>query len=843
MLKSFIEVKVKKIRLLISSSKDVWAIGFILGITLLFFYRIVLLGKTFWGGDVEFFFYPTRVALANALREGHWRSILWSPYIFGGYPLFAEGQTGTLYPLNLLLGLPYLSPLATYNALIVLHYFLGSAFTYTYARVIGIERIGALVSSIVFAFSGFLVSHLAHMSLMNAAIWLPLIFLFTELWLIKKNWRFLLLVGLVLGIQFLAGHPQVMLMTFLALGGYTFVRFLSPINEQRGKLDRTAIFKERGRRFSQKWRRIVKRLIWIVLALFLIGAIGVSIAAAQMLPLSELVSHSIRPGGALDRETAASYSLPAHNLLTFVFPFYFYDSSGSYWGEWNFAELALYVGIIPLVFAMVSLFLSPSKYVPPFFLMSIFGLLLALGDATPLFKILHWIPVYKGLRCPARFVLIVDFSLAMLAGFGTTRLSNLFRSNKQRRIIMILIALWALAVAVFTFCSAGYDLKKLMRKVLWGNPISARKLETELDLISNHHVFLPIIARTGRIPGQGGAIANILNITQGDFYRISPYVFLLASILVLALGYAKRARAWAPAFCLLLTVVDLFMFSERVNYTLLNFQDVQGEIYGQVTEFLKSSRDSEYVYNIRYHPSNTWLPLKIHSLDGYSPLQLKRHQDYEIALRSYNFDISLLSLASVGHIVDYTGWFRETAEQENLPIVYKTGAVRVYENASALPRSFVVHSAISESEPDPLELLQPGAFDPSQTVILEEAFDTSRLSGSGEATVDITNYTAMKVTIHASLTSPGFLVLNDTYYPGWRALVNDEERKIYRANYLFRAVFLPAGDHTIEFVYRPLSLYCGLVISLLTLSVVVGILTKKVLSPSVEGQRGKVRPS
>ena len=176
-------------------------------------------------------------------------------------------------------------------------------------------------------------------------------------------------------------------------------------------------------------------------------------------------------------------------------------------------------------------------------------------------------------------------------------------------------------------------------------------------------------------------------------------------------------------------------------------------------------------------------------------------------------------------------------------MVYETGAVRVYENASALPRSFVVHSAILESNPDPSELFRPGAFDPSQTVILEEAFDISRLSGSGEATVEFTDYTPMKVTIHASLTSPGFLILNDTYYPGWRALVDGEERKIYRANYLFRAVYLFPGDHTIEFVYRPLSLYCGLAISLLTLFSVIGILIKKVLSPSVERRRRGVRPN
>jgi len=65
-------------------------------------------------------------------------------------------------------------------------------------------------------------------------------------------------------------------------------------------------------------------------------------------------------------------------------------------------------------------------------------------------------------------------------------------------------------------------------------------------------------------------------------------------------------------------------------------------------------------------------------------------------------------------------------------------------------------------------------------------------------------------------------VLTDAYYPGWRALVDGLETPIYRADLLFRAVYLPAGQHRVEFIYDPLSFKLGAAISLAALLGLVG---------------------
>jgi len=63
----------------------------------------------------------------------------------------------------------------------------------------------------------------------------------------------------------------------------------------------------------------------------------------------------------------------------------------------------------------------------------------------------------------------------------------------------------------------------------------------------------------------------------------------------------------------------------------------------------------------------------------------------------------------------------------------------------------------------------------------------------------------------------GFLILSDVYYPGWKVYVDGIEEKIYRADYLLRAVHLPPGFHQVRFVYDPMSFKVGLWIILSTL--------------------------
>jgi uncharacterized membrane protein YfhO len=88
----------------------------------------------------------------------------------------------------------------------------------------------------------------------------------------------------------------------------------------------------------------------------------------------------------------------------------------------------------------------------------------------------------------------------------------------------------------------------------------------------------------------------------------------------------------------------------------------------------------------------------------------------------------------------------------------------------------------------------------------------------------VIRYTANEFVIQAKMASPGFLVVSEVTYPGWRAYVDGKESHIYTANYLFRAVYLPEGTHEVRFAYVPIGFWIGVAISLPTLMGIVGVL-------------------
>ena len=104
-----------------------------------------------------------------------------------------------------------------------------------------------------------------------------------------------------------------------------------------------------------------------------------------------------------------------------------------------------------------------------------------------------------------------------------------------------------------------------------------------------------------------------------------------------------------------------------------------------------------------------------------------------------------------------------------------------------------------------------------------------------ENSVTITDYKAKEVNINVETSKDGFLFLGDMYFPGWRVYVDGNIDKIYRANYLFRGVFLEKGKHTVKFVYRPVSFRLGIYVTIATvlLSLILVLYQKEVLTKNI----------
>lgn len=163
------------------------------------------------------------------------------------------------------------------------------------------------------------------------------------------------------------------------------------------------------------------------------------------------------------------------------------------------------------------------------------------------------------------------------------------------------------------------------------------------------------------------------------------------------------------------------------------------------------------------------------------------------------------------------------------------GNLRIYENQRALPNAYIASSALFVKSPeDSLKKVDDLSFDPWRQVVLEsrQPLPTSHAikpARPGE-NLRVERPNPNSVVVQTSCSSDGFLVLTDTYYPGWHARVDGQEVEILKANHLFRAVRLPAGTHRVEFHYRPGSFLLGLGLAAIGAAIVLLVLIRRWLS-------------
>ena len=165
-------------------------------------------------------------------------------------------------------------------------------------------------------------------------------------------------------------------------------------------------------------------------------------------------------------------------------------------------------------------------------------------------------------------------------------------------------------------------------------------------------------------------------------------------------------------------------------------------------------------------------------------------------------------------------WALSMPRPANLKRVF-SGDVKIYQNEKLLPRAYMVyHAERAQTAKEALALMSNKDFDPSVEVVLTSVgtqHTASSPRATHEARAAIVLYEPERVVVKVHTDIPGYLVLSDTYYPGWKATLDGRETHVLQADLLFRAVQIPTGEHTVEFVYRPWPWKVGVTISLATL--------------------------
>jgi hypothetical protein len=158
--------------------------------------------------------------------------------------------------------------------------------------------------------------------------------------------------------------------------------------------------------------------------------------------------------------------------------------------------------------------------------------------------------------------------------------------------------------------------------------------------------------------------------------------------------------------------------------------------------------------------------------------------------------------------------------------VYVDNEIRLLEDSTAQPRAFLVPSArVAPSLGTALSEMIHRPFRPDQEVILADDATTQATAPvterGGQGTARVTSYAPGAVQIHTSASADAWLVLSDTYYPGWVASVDHSPVTVLRGDVLFRVIPVPAGEHEVEFQFEPASVRIGLLISLVAVLIVV----------------------
>jgi hypothetical protein len=753
-------------------------------VTVILFRNFIFSGDMLFGTDTVEAGLMFRSFYAEFVRTYH-TIPLWNPYLFGGLPFIDAMHGETFYPLAVL---KFLIPV--HRALgfkIVITVLLCGIFMYLLLRAMGLSRLVSTFGGVAYLLCSNTVTltYGGHTGKMYVISLLPLLFLAVEkIFKVKRIVVWYLVFALFVAVLILANHPQLAYFAMWGVGAYYIYRLLANYLGDRNL------------------KRALTHTVLMVLALTL----GLAAASVQLVaPYTYLKSHSPRAGEGRGYEFASSWSLHPEEVVDQVVPgFSGYNvwMEQTYWGRNAFKLNSEYGGLIPLVLALIALYVIKDRRKYLFLGISLVALLYALGDNTPFFTIFyHLVPGVKSFRAPSTIMFLLTFSVTVLGAMGLQRLTERLEAKTSDKILKgLIIATGVLVVITFLMAVTRGGLISLWNSIFYTN-ISPERFEVQQN-------YLPKII-----------VGSLLT------------TLFLGLVTLLYNLYRKKVlgrSVFIGAF-IVLAVLDLW----RIDYKFIrvvplrDFFQKDGAI-----EFLQRRATHESFRVLAapgvYRNQDYLAYFGIPELLGYHGNQLKIYDEFtdrplfeeattmeEYQRLSIQFlmgpKIDLLSLKYLLAPYDF--------ENTKYKAVRDFGRFKIYENRNFIPRVRLVdrYEVIPESQ-KALKRVAAASFDHRESVILEKAppFPSAQeLMLKGEARIVQDNINDL--TVEAQLDHPGILILADNYYPAWKAYVDGEPTEIIRANYIHRAVFLPAGRHQVRFKFENRHYQTSLYISLLTI--------------------------
>jgi hypothetical protein len=697
------------------------------------------------GNDLTNMFYHWLSFASSSIQQG--RLPLWNPYLSSGLPFVANPQPALFYPptwLALLVSVP-----KALGLIVVLHLWLAGVGMFAWLRSEGASKVGALLGGVVFAFSGYFFVRVqaGHLGVITTGTWLPFALWAYRRAVTRRSWALAALGGLPVGLSILAGHTASFLYVALGLVAY-------------------AAFCAWGRwREERSVCALVLPLAWAGVMLI----VGLALAAVQVLPMVELVTHSIRQTASYD--FAARFSWPPGHLLSLLVPNFFGEPVHTgYWGDGIYDEFVFYIGVLPLLLALLALKLR-HRLNPFLFALGLGALLLAFGEYGALHRLVYrFVPLFQSARAPARAGFLFTAAAAALAGLMVTALQSADREERTRLLSPLKYSL------ILTVAGIGSALVVAgFAAFAWGresNPAAGR-------------------------------LYHLANQTA-----VFVLFFLLSAVLLKAWRTDVLPRVLFSLLALGLVVLDLWTFGGRAVESVDVEESGYWRIVAQAVDDPQATRVLPWGLNDLEH--NGGMPFGLRSVFGYDPLVLQRYEEFITSVpdpRARTYD-----LLNAGYLV--------VTSQQDFPdapgsplLVLEQSGVWVYERPSALPPAWVASQVEVLDDAGILARIHEPDFDPRAVALVESPLTCA---GDGTGEVEIVRRGGNRVEARTQ-GGGGLVVFSEVYYPGWRAEVDGQHVPLARADYVLRAACVPMGEHQVVLTYDPSLPKIGLVVTGLTL--------------------------
>ncbi|MBN1427744.1 MAG: oligosaccharide flippase family protein [Anaerolineae bacterium] len=793
---------------------------------------------------------------------------LWQPNILVGSPFIAAGQGLTLYPFSVLfLILPLVS---AYGWFTVLQLWMAALSMYVFARVLGIGRPGALIAALAYQLSGYFMGSVVFPMILAGAAWLPLLLAMIELVIRQapvmgrpSSLPWAMIGAGALGMVALAGHVEVLYFTLLVMGFYAAWRLIAE-----------AIGTQHTTSWQEKARWLAVRAAWL-LALVVVG---LALAAVQLIPSYELASRSFREG-AVTYEQVIDWAYPSRHALAFLMP-NFYGSPTHHsifdvfkwawvsvstnangdaiatteWGIKNYVEGSAYLGSLPMLLALIATvdwvwsrifrrgtnYRAPTLTSPlPFAVLAILSLSFVFG--TPAYKLLYYgLPFINQSHSPFRWVWPMTLCVAVLAGFGVDYLTP----RKDQHIVppIARIARW---IGWTGIGAGGLTVIGL---------IVARLFYSRFDGLIER-VFTGIANASNAFP-----TAQVFFSYQAANALLMAIMLILSGVVLLLTRTGARyivplrrhISVWQP-LAVLVIIADLLIpvigLHPASDARLL---DIVPPSIAWLKE-RQAANPHEPFRVMAYQAPGTTKTLNaniawLHGLEdagGYDSLIPGQYADYTKVIMPqgmlpYNrispldanhpdaLDSPLLDLLGVRYVISEVA-----IDNPRWSLAYQDDAVQIYENADATPRAFTLPatSTVISAADNPSEgfALLAQQYDYRHYVVVNHQNtpfdfppDEPAIQGTPQPAA-ITDYTANEIKVNAQVEDTSWLIVTNSYFPGWRAWARpigteeDQEKEVpvYLVNGNFQGVLLEPGDWTVRLKFSSDSFKFGGLASLL----------------------------